>query len=218
MNQDKLRFQLGANIAAYRKSFGMTQMGLAEKLNYSDKAVSKWERGESMPDVQTLVQLADLFEISVNDLLVDPNALPEDPGKVSRAMEYAVEKHLKRKADKGIILSLCAVLVWSVALLLFVIFSTLQISNSWVAFIYAIPVNAIVELSLRSSWKDFRRNKLMITVITWGCLLSLHITLLVFGHVNAWRVYLLGIPGQLAIFLWFRMFRKNAREEKDGQE
>lgn len=218
MSQDKLRFQLGANIAAYRKRLGMTQMGLAEKLNYSDKAVSKWERGESMPDVQTLVQLADLFEISVNDLLVDPNALPEDSGKVSRVMENAVEKHLKRKADKNIILALCTVLVWSLALAMFVIFSTLQIPNSWVAFIYAIPVNAIVELSLRSAWKDFRRNKLMISVIAWGCLTSLHVTLLVFTGVNAWRIYLLGIPGQLAIFLWFRLFRKVNREGIDGQE
>ena len=69
MNDEKLRFQLGANIASYRKHFGLTQAGLAEKLNYSDKAVSKWERGESMPDVQTLVQLAELFEVTVNDLL-----------------------------------------------------------------------------------------------------------------------------------------------------
>ena len=62
MNDEKLKNQLGANIASYRKSQGLTQAGLAEKLNYSDKAVSKWERGESAPDVLTLVQLAELFE------------------------------------------------------------------------------------------------------------------------------------------------------------
>ena len=58
MEDDKLKKQIGANIASYRKRMRLTQAGLAEKLNYSDKAVSKWERGESAPDVQTLVQLA----------------------------------------------------------------------------------------------------------------------------------------------------------------
>ena len=67
MEVDKLKFQIGANIASYRKLGNMTQAGLAEKLNYSDKAVSKWERGESMPDVLTLVELAKLFDITVND-------------------------------------------------------------------------------------------------------------------------------------------------------
>ena len=218
MNDEKLRFQLGANIASYRKHFGLTQAGLAEKLNYSDKAVSKWERGESMPDVQTLVQLAELFEVTVNDLLVDPNALPENPGKIGRVMENAVEKRLKRKADKSIILKLCSVLTWFVALLVFVVLSSLDVPKSWVAFVYAIPVNAIVELSMRSAWHDFRRNKLLISTIAWGTLLSLFVSLWVFHNVQVWRIFLLGIPGQIAIFLWFRLFRpvKEKEEERNN--
>ena len=77
MDDEKLKYQIGANIAAYRKQFGMTQAGLAEKLNYSDKAVSKWERGESVPDVLILMQLAELFGTTVNDLVCDPNELPK---------------------------------------------------------------------------------------------------------------------------------------------
>ena len=69
MNDEKLKLQIGANIAAYRKRAGLTQAGLGTKLNYSDKAVSKWERGESIPDVLILMQLADLFGITVNDLV-----------------------------------------------------------------------------------------------------------------------------------------------------
>ena len=65
MEDEKLRKQIGANIASYRKRNGMTQARLAEKLNYSDKAVSKWERGESVPDVMTLVQLSELFEVGL---------------------------------------------------------------------------------------------------------------------------------------------------------
>lgn len=214
MDSEKLKNQIGANIAAYRKRAGMTQAGLAEKLNYSDKAVSKWERGESVPDVLTLAQLAEQFGITVNDLLEDPNALPEDTGKVQQAMEQVVEKALKRKADKKIILMLSSLLCWFVALFLYVILSAISFTEpwSWLFFVYALPANAIVLLSLRSAWHDFRWNKALISVIVWGSLLSIYVTLYVFLEWNIWRMFLLGIPGQIAILLWFRLFRSPKKE------
>ena len=208
MDGEKLKLQIGSNIANYRKGAGLTQAGLAEKLNYSDKAVSKWERGESMPDVTTLVQLAEQFGITVNDLLVDPDALPGNPGKLEKAMTQVSEKALKRKADKNIILGLSSILVWFVALLLYVLLSSFEIGAkwNWVFFFYAIPANCIVLLSLRSAWHDFRWNKMLISGIVWGSLLSIYITA-TFWNFNLWKIFLLGILGQVAIFLWFRMFR-----------
>lgn len=216
MNDEKLKHQLGANIAAYRKRLRMTQVGLAEKLNYSDKAVSKWERGESVPDLLTLVQLAELFNVTVDDLLVDPNLLPEPTTKVEKVMEKAVEKTLKRKADKGMILGLSSILVWFVAVFIFVVLSTLELPFSWLAFIYAIPANAIVMLSLRSAWRDFRWNQTLVSAIAWGSLLSIYLSLLVFLNLNIWKIFLLGIPGQVAIFMWFRMFRNPGKEKTNG--
>lgn len=217
MDDERLKKQIGGNIMLHRKRLGLTQALLAEKLNYSDKAVSKWERGESAPDVLTLVQMAELFEISVDDLLSDPNALPENTGGVvEKAMEKAVEKTLKRKADKKIILGLASVLVWSVALLAFVIFSSLDLPRSWLAFFYAIPANAIVMLSLCSAWKDYRWNRLLISGIIWGTLLSLYVSLLVYLNANIWKLFLLGIPGQIAVLLWFRLYRKPNKGEADG--
>jgi len=217
MNDEKLKSQLGANIVMYRKRRGLTQAKLAERLNYSDKAVSKWERGESMPDVLTLVQLAELFDISVDELIRDPNEIPENSGgRIEQAMEAAVEKTLKRKANKKIILWLCSLLVWFVALLVFVVVSSLDIPRSWIAFLYAIPADAIVQLSLRSAWKDFRWNKTLISILMWGGLLCLYASLKLFVHVDIWKLFLLGIPGQLAVFLWFRMYAKSIKEEKHG--
>ena len=216
MNDEMLKKMLGKNIGTYRKQQGLTQASLAEKLNYSDKAVSKWERGESIPDVLTLMQLAELFGITVDDLLKDPNRLPEQTGAVVGKMEKVVEKHLKRKADKLSILGLSSILVWFVALLCFVIVSSLEIPKSWLAFIYAIPVNAIVLLSLLSAWRDFRWNKSLVSIIMWGALLSLYMSLALFGKHNIWKLFLLGVPGQLAIFFWFRLFRKPAKEEQNG--
>ena len=218
MDDEKLKYQIGANIAAYRKQAGLTQAGLAEKLNYSDKAVSKWERGESVPDVLTLVVLAEQFGITVNDLLKDPNELPGNPGTLEKAMTQVSEKALKRKANKNVILALSSTLVWFVALLAFVLLSSFDFLEKYscLLFVYAIPANAIVLLSLRSAWHDFRWNQGLITVIVWGSLLSIYVTLLVAFSYNFWKIFLLGIPGQIAIFLWFRMFRpaKDAEEEK----
>ena len=219
MDDEKLKKQIGANIAAHRKRAGLTQAGLAEKLNYSDKAVSKWERGESVPDVLTLMAIAQKLGVTVNDLITDPNALPENGGKVEKTMGKVVEKALKRKANKNIILGLSSILVWFVALLIYVVLSSLDIPNSWLAFFYAIPADCIVMLSLRSAWQDFRWNRILISGIMWGALIALYSTLFVLGNVNIWRMFLLGIPGQAAILLWFRMFRHSPDKENDnGQE
>lgn len=209
MNDEILKRRIGANIAAYRKREGWTQAGLAERLNYSDKAVSKWERGESVPDVLILTALAELFGITVNDLLVDPNALPEKTGAVQQVMGQVVEKTLKRKANKSIILRLSSVLVWFVAVLIFVLLDTLEIPYGYLAFVYAVPADCIVLLSLRSAWHDFRRNRLLVSGIMWGALVSIYLTLLIFAGANMWKLFLLGIPGQAAILLWGRLFRQN---------
>ena len=218
MNDEKMKQRIGLNIASYRKQAGLTQVGLAEKLNYSDKAISKWERGESVPDVITLMQLAEQFEITVNDLLVDPNELPSNPTGLEAAMTKVSEKALKRKADKNIILKLSSLLVWFVALFIYVVLSSFQITEhySTIFFAYAIPANAIVLLSLRSAWHDFRWNKALISIIVWGSLLSIFVTFYVFWNVLVWKLFLLGIPGQIAILLWFRMFHpaKDTAEEE----
>lgn len=220
MEDEKLKRQIGRNIATCRKLAGMTQAGLAEKLNYSDKAVSKWERGESVPDVMTLVQLAKVFEVSVDELLKDPDELPETQGRLEKAVGKAVEKTLKRKADKRIILNLSSLLVWFVALLLFVVLSFFDVNHIWVAFLYAIPADAIVRLSLLSAWKDYRWNRLWVSLIIWGSLLSTFFTVLAFVGTHLadplWRIFLLGIPGQAAVLLWFRMFRKPHQEDANG--
>lgn len=206
MDDEKIKARIGSNIASFRKTAGLTQAGLAEKLNYSDKAISKWERGESIPDVLTLMQLSSLFGVTV-DALVSGDA-PVGP---------EIAEPEKPVARKGIIQALASTLVWFIALFFFVVISSFQIPGSWVAFVYAIPVNAIVLLSLRSAWGMFSWNRPLISLIVWGSLTSLYISLLVFTHINVWKLFLLGIPGQIAIFLWFRMFRKPAEKENEQE-
>ena len=60
---------MGAMIAAKRKELGMTQLELAEKMGVTDKAVSKWERDLSCPDINSLPKLAEIFGISLDELM-----------------------------------------------------------------------------------------------------------------------------------------------------
>ena len=153
---------------------------------------------------------------SVEALLADPNALPGDVGTLEKVMDRAVQKTLKRKANKNVILGLSSILVWFVAMVAFVVLNALDIPEAWMAFVYALPADAIVMLSLRSAWRDFRWNQTLVSVIMWGGILGLFMSLLMFADRNIWTLFLLGIPGQAAILLWFRMYRKPHKEDSHG--
>lgn len=206
MDSEKLKSKIGNNIAAYRKRENLTQAELADKLNYSDKAVSKWERGESVPDVMTLVQLAELFGISVNDL-VDSAQTENLPEKEQPAP--------KRRVNKAVIQMLVSLLVWFVALFVYVVLDSVSVPKSWIGFVYAIPANAIVLLSLRSAWRMYNWNHGLVSVIVWGSLISFHATMLVFTSHNIWKLFLLGLLGQAAVTLWFRLFC-HPKEKENG--
>lgn len=206
MDSEKLKVQIGNNIAAYRKRENLTQAELADKLNYSDKAVSKWERGESVPDVMTLVQMAELFAITVDDLVdgTHTDALPEKEQPTP-----------KRRVNKGVIQMLVSLLVWFVALFVYVVLDSVGVPKSWIGFVYAVPANAIVLLSLRSAWRMYNWNHVLVSIIVWGSLVSFHATMLVFTSYNIWKLFLLGLLGQAAVTLWFRMFH-HPKEKENG--
>lgn len=207
MDSEKLKIQIGANIASLRKQWGMTQAELADRLNYTDKAVSKWERGDSVPDALTLVQLSRVFGVTLDEIVSDgtPVAPP------------VVQTQEKPKASRTVILTMTSLLVWLIALTVYVILSSVGVPKTWVAFVYAVPVNAIVLLSLRSAFRMYSWNHALVSLIMWGCLASLYITLMVFAGINLWRIVLVGVLGQAVVSLWFCLFR-TARKEKDGQE
>ena len=88
---------LAKNLTDLRLRNHLTQLELAEKLNYSDKTISKWERGESSPDISVLVEIADLFGVTLDDLVksetIEQNEVDSTPqqGKHNRrTIFYAV--------------------------------------------------------------------------------------------------------------------------------
>ena len=193
----ELREIIAKNLSSLRTGAGLTQLQLAEMLNYSDKAVSKWERAESVPDIFMLKRIADYFGVTVDYLL-------EEKHKVEQSSLTSVNIQ-SRNRTHAIISFLSAALVWLIATVVFVIVNIAApdaIFSAWLAFIYAIPASAIVLLVFNSIWGKKRLNYLIISILVWALLLSVYITGLVFAEVNIWLVFILGIPAEIIIILW----------------
>lgn len=191
---------IAKNITQLRQSRKMTQIELAEQLNYSDKAVSKWERAESIPDITVLKQIADLFGVPLDYLVrAEHDTLPEPVGDTP---DFAPNW----RRNHAIITSLSLLLVWLVATMAYVMIDMIApaLKLHWLAFVYAVPVSMIVWLVFNSIWFNLRRNYLIISLMMWSALLSVVLTLLACG-IGAWQLFILGIPGQIIIFMWSRL-------------
>ena len=213
MNNEELKSRVGANIARLRREQGMTQAELADRINYSDKAVSKWERAESLPDVLTLICLAEQLGTDMNTLTGLQPASPE-PVSIPEPASVPEQPPVKKKpiADRGVIQKLSSILVWVVALFLYMVLDEFGVKNLWLLFVVAVPANAIVLLSLRSAWKLYGMNRILISVIMWGFLLVIYLLLLLTAKVNVWKILPMGLLGQAAIILWFKMFRSDKED------
>ncbi len=188
------------NLVKYRKGANLTQIELAEKLNYSDKAVSKWERGENVPDAYVLKLLAELYGISIDDFFADGKQKNEKlPFSLKRAFK---NKHV-------IITLLSAGLVWLLASIAFVILEFTKLNNySYLAFIYAIPVSSIVCLVLSSIWAKKWVSGIFATITIWTIFLSIFLSIQV---NNLWLIFIIAIPIQILVILWYFLIKENKK-------
>ncbi len=210
--------KIAKNLTYYRKTAGFTQAELAEKINYSDKSVSKWESGNGVPDIYTLVQLAELYGVTLDTLLGD--------GAPIRVQKKTRSLHL-------LIMLLCSGIVWLIATCFFVAMQLFYPGRAWwLAFVYALPASAVILLVFGVVWKYRTLNFTAVTMIVWLSLTCLYLTIRYIGISKGttgdlgplWTIFLLGIPLQALEVLWafFRsVFKKNKKVvevKKEGAE
>ena len=217
-NAREINERIAKNLIYYRKAAGLTQAELAEKINYSDKSVSKWESAAGVPDVYVLMQLAKLYGITVDDL-VGTGARPQPKNGVERK---------KKERSHAFIMALASGIVWLVATCLFVILLLVNEDiPAWLSFIYAIVANAIVLIVYSGIWKYRWLNFLSVSVLIWTAILTICLTvqevlaLLNMQYVAIWNLFLLGIPTQVLETVWvfFRsLFTRGVKKEKQRNE
>ena len=197
-----LKSIIAKNLIKYRKEKGFTQQELAEILNYSDKSISKWERGEGVPDIYILKQIAELYDVTVNDII---------------EMETPSHEHipLVNKLKNHVLITLMSVmLVWFVATIAHSILKIIFPDEIRVlyCYIYAVPLSSIVFYIFNRIW--FRKNyinAILVSIISWSCLFTFYWTIK--DYFNNFEVFFfIGIPFQIIIIFWYLMDRrKNKR-------
>lgn len=192
---------LAKNLVKLRKAANMTQSELAEKLNYSDKAVSKWERGESAPDIEILYMISKLFNVTIDQLITDEN------------VNLKPIKSIKMRR-RFIISLISALLVWLIATIVYVflVWHNPDNNRSWLVFIYAIPISSIVVLVFNSIWGNRMVNCLIVSILMWTIILSIFLTVPRFS--NSFLIFLIAIPVQIIILFWFVLMVLRDKEIK----
>lgn len=183
---------VGNNLTALRKSAGMKQIEIAKKFNFSDKTISKWESGESLPSLDVLVKLCEFYGITLNDLT-------SESLDCSDAANIIPVNTKIENTNKIIITLLAVTLVWIIATIAFIYAKLYTNVNLWIAFIWAVPVSFIVGIVLNSIWGKRKINFILISFFVWTLLTAIYLQMI---EYNLWVVFILGIPSQIAIILW----------------
>lgn len=191
---------IAENLTNLRKSYGLTQAQLAEKFNYSDKAICRWERGDTLPDINTLYALAEFYGVTMNDL-VDP------------ALEAVGAENNKKKVFKYrmLITALTLAAIWLFTVVFFVTSFAFD-TNYWVVFIWAIPASCLAILRLWRKYEMHAVLKIIIySIINWTVITALYLHMFSMNGVNSWMIFLIGIPLQLVIIFWVKIkeYRSN---------
>ena len=172
------KHKIGDTIAKLRKENGWTQNELAEKLQVSDKAISKWEVGSVLPDVETIQHIAEFFGITVNDLI------------------YAKKKNILKEFYKTHLCTtlLVTISIWFVAtIIFFVLDSATSLQRTWLTFIFTIPINAIVLIVLSGIWFKKIFVYLSATAFLWSTILAIFLAI---NNPQLWFIFIVGVVGQ----------------------
>jgi transcriptional regulator with XRE-family HTH domain len=193
---ENLKENIAHNLTELRKNKKLTQSELAEKFNYSDKAVSKWEHGEALPGIDTLQQLADFYGVTLDYLT--HSITPENKKQFVKSVANSV--------NKGVITALAVSLAWLLAIIIALGTDALMKDMYWMAYIWAIPFSLLICLIFNRIWGKNSWGPGILTFFIWTLLGALYIELgldLPDGSGwKMWTIFLLGIPSMAAAILW----------------
>lgn len=188
-----IKENIANNIAELRKMNHMTQQDLAEKLNYTDKAISKWERGESTPDIESLSALAKMFNLTVDDLLNETF----DKEQTLRKEKIRLSKSISK-------IALGVLTIWLIGTVVFV-YNVIRnnIPNGlWMSFIWPIPASSLLVAIVAF----LRKYKMVISIAAsitlWTGLMAIFLQILAMGG-NIWIIFLVGVPLQAIIIITY---------------
>ncbi|MCD8295409.1 MAG: helix-turn-helix domain-containing protein [Clostridia bacterium] len=200
---DELKETISKNLVQLRDKAHLTQKQLAEMLNYSDKAVSKWERGEAIPDIRVLIQICKIYGITLDELVTKKN-LAETAQPVKRI-----------NGKRVLITCISAVFVWFVAAVIFLalVFVPRTSEYAWMVFVVAPLPMSIVLLVFCTKWWNKVFQGITASLVLWSCVLIVLEFVHQFntGFTAILWIYLGAAIFEVLIIMWFvlRWFMTN---------
>ena len=185
---------IAKNLTDLRKLNGLTQAQLADQINYSDKAISKWERGEASMDIETLFRLSELFHVDI-DYFFEENA-------GENVEHFSTKKMFIIRKIGLLILALMAILLVAVAMYITTFLYDMAIKDkAWVVYVWCIAICCLVSWAFCTRQKYKIAALVLISCSVWTILGSIYLTALVNG-VNFWMIFLVGFPIQAALLVY----------------
>lgn len=189
MQLSELKLISASNIIKLRTEAGLTQAELGEKLNYSDKTISKWERGEAIPDAYVLTQMAEIFGVTVDYLLSSHDAWESPEQQAARQEETGYSVNM--------IIAISVLGVWTMALTIFVLLWLFDIIL-WETFIVALPVSILTYMVLICVFRRRQHLQFVIAAFVLSMFILLYFTL---PMQKPWQLFLIAIPAEIIVFL-----------------
>lgn len=203
----ELKEIMAKNLLELRKAASLTQMELAEKLHYSDKSVSKWEHGDAVPDIEVIARIAAFYGVTVDYLISEHAAEDEVPESVQTARRL--------RGNKLIITMLAVSAVWIISTILYTQLLMWAHINYWMAFVWSVPVSAVVLVVFNAIWGRKRFSTVLISVLLWSILVGLYLELLKY---NIWPIFIIGVPIQIAFIIASRLKKGGVSLPKSKKE
>lgn len=188
---------VASNLISLRKANNLTQNELAEKLSYSDNMVSRWERGEITPSLETLQKISDFYNIPITALLQD------------NAVQKEKQETKMQDIKKFSIVLLMVSALWLVITVMFVLANSIHHTNIWKIFILGVPLSCAIMLLFNGSWNKYIYRFVVLTILVWSLLAFFYLQFL---EYNIFFIFLIGIPLQIALVIW--AFIKPKRTKK----
>lgn len=205
---------IAKNLLRLRKNAKLTQMELAEKFNYSDKSISKWEKGESMPSVEVLNELAEFYGTTLDALTKDEDILQQNE-KSATPTKPVKEKKEKMFPARPIITLLAVSAVWLCVTIAFAIVKIVTDRYLGILFLWAVPASCAVLIVFTAIWAKKKRYLFIeMSVLLWSLILCIHVQLIQF---HLWVLYIIGIPLQIAIILWGAMVKRKPNKKNKNK-
>ena len=207
---------IGKNLLTLRKNKKLTQLELAEKFNYSDKSISKWEKGESLPSVDVLCELAAFYGVTLDDLTRENENITV---QTTKKVKKQKKERTPRMFSTHLMVTLLSVgAVWLCATILFVVLKLVVDVNFYMCFMWAGVASLIVLIVFNSIWGRMRYLFPILSVLLWLLLASLQLQIYIPTGYNIWPIYFLGIPLQILIILWGALIKKPKGYYKNKKE